>query len=51
MKGYKLAFGIHAIPYLEPSFANIVQCEKCEVHGVLTKLSKEDAGKQAARPT
>merc|ERR1711990_440758 len=31
--------------YFEPSFANLTESEGDEVHGVLSKLSKEDAEK------
>ena len=49
LKGYKLGFQIHVIPYFEPSFANITESDGSEVHGVLVKLSREDAGMRMCR--
>ena len=34
--------------FVEPSFATIIEEEGSEVHGLLTKLSKQDAGHSKA---
>lgn len=41
LEGYRLAFNLPGIPWLEPAFANVVPRAGAVVHGVLHRLSRE----------